>query len=213
MVRENLSKLKYFFIRKTIKYIVWDFDGTLYKSTKLGHDLRLEFFNLARENNKKISLKTFDLFTEKYGSWSAAASKLTKISEEKILDIVDKKIDKNKYIKKNLNLVKFIESTQGRYHHLILTNSTQKEVISSLGKIGFDTSVSVLGPFEKIFSRDTTHFLKPNIKLYKIILKFTGALKFRHIFIGDSYSHDINPARSFGFKAYPIWELDKIFSI
>jgi len=207
MIRHYLDKLNYFFIRKTIKYIIWDFDGTLYQSQKLGHDLYLTFLNIAKTKNKKLSQKKFDSYSEDLGSWSAATSKLTSISEFKILDLADTKINKLKYIKKNRPLIKIIESTSHHYHHLILTNSTSQEVLECLPIIGFSEN-----SFEKIFSRDTTHLLKPNPQIYNQILAFTKTPKFRHLFIGDSYAHDIKPTKSLGFQALPIWEIKKIFS-
>lgn len=211
MITLILEKLKNLFIRSTIKYIVWDFDGTLYQSKKLGHDLRIAYYKLAKTKKPKLTFKIFDLYVERFGSWSAAASKISLIPEEVVLDKIDAKIYKYKYIRSNLNLVNIIESTKNQYHHLILTNSTYQEVILGLNKIGFDTSISEKGPFEKIFARDTTNHLKPNPEFYKEVLKFTKISKFRHIFIGDSYSHDIEPARSLGFQALPIWELSKFF--
>ena len=122
-------------MRSAIKYIVWDFDGTLYQSQKLGHDLRLVFFKLAKSKNRKLSSRKFDEYTSKYGSWSAATSKLTDIPEFKILETADRRIDKLKYIRPNPKLVRLIEKSQGQYIHLILTNSTYKEVVSGIKKI------------------------------------------------------------------------------
>ncbi|MFA5025592.1 MAG: HAD family hydrolase [Candidatus Shapirobacteria bacterium] len=211
MIRHYISKLNSFIIRKTVKYIVWDFDGTLYENKKLGRDLQSAFFDIAKNKDKNLTQKSFNIATEKFGSWSAAAAQLSSIPELKVLDIVDSKINKAIYLKKNLTLVKQIESTQNQYHHLILTNSTTAEVISCLKKIGFNTDKKPTGPFEKIFGRDSTRLLKPNLKIYNKILAYTKAPKFTHLFIGDSLNHDINPARLSGFQALPIWEINKIF--
>jgi FMN phosphatase YigB (HAD superfamily) len=211
MIKQYLSKLNSFIIRKTVKYIIWDFDGTLYKSKKLGYDLQTAFFNIAKKNNKHLTLKSFEISSAKFGSWSTATAHLTSIPELKILDIVDSKINKIKYLKKNSALVRQIESSQNQYHHLILTNSTTTEVITCLKKIGFNTSAKTTGPFEKIFGRDSTKLLKPNPKIYYKILTFTKAPKFTHLFIGDSLSHDIYPPKSLGFQALPVWELPKLF--
>lgn len=212
MIRFSLNNLNSFIIRNTTKYIVWDFDGTLYENKKLGHDLFQEFYLVAKKKNKTLSTNSFKKISEKFGSWSAAAAHLTSTLEFKVLDIVDSKINKSKYLKKNLSLVKQIEASQDRYHHLILTNSTTSEVLSCLKKIGFNTKEKNTGPFEKIFARDNTKLLKPNSKIFEQILDFTNAAKFRHLFVGDSISHDILPAKKYGFKAIPIWELSTLFS-
>lgn len=211
MFRHYINILHSFFILKTIKYIVWDFDGTLYQSQKLGDDLYTTFLNIVKSKNKKITKKEFDIATEKFGSWSTATAYFTSTPELKILNLADTKFNKLKYIKANPSLVHTIESTLSNYHHLILTNSTSQEVIDSLKIIGFNLHSSPTGPFEKIYSRDITHHLKPDPKIYKQILKFTKALKIQHLFIGDSYAHDIKPAQSLGFQTLPIWEINKIF--
>lgn len=212
MITYFLNNLNSFIIRNTTKYIVWDFDGTLYENKKLGHDLFQQFYLLAKKKNKTLSQNSFKKISQKTGSWSAAVSHLTSISEFKVLDLVDSKINKKNYLQRNSSLVRLIESTQNKYHHLIFTNSTTLEVIACLKKIGFNTKEKNTGPFEKIFARDNTKLLKPNPKIFKQILDFTHTAKFRHLFVGDSISHDILPAKKYGFKAIPIWELSTLFS-
>jgi FMN phosphatase YigB (HAD superfamily) len=195
------------FLRASIKYIIWDFDGTLYQSEKLGHDLKHCFYLLSG------SSASFEKTSKNLGSWSAAAAKITSISEFTILNQVDKKINKVKYLKPNPKIVKFIEFTSKRYRHLILSNSTTSEIISCLPAIGFDTSHSPTGPFEKIFGRNTTKILKPDSRLFSLLTNYTKTATRGHLFIGDSMAHDIKPALASGFHATPIWELDNVFSV
>ena len=121
-----------------------------------------------------------------------------------MLDEIDKQIHKKKYIKKNLKIVSFIKE-HDKFKHLILTNSTSKEVLDCLPAIGFTDN-----PFEKVFSRDITHLLKPNSAIFSKISSYTKSPKFRHICIGDSTENDIKPAQEFGFQAIPVWEIDKL---
>lgn len=150
-------------------------------------------------------MSEFDHISQQLGSWSKAASCITKISEMKILDSVDKKVDKRRYIKKNPAIVKFI-SNNPQFHHLILTNSTLKEVTDCLPLIGFKNQ-----PFDKIFSRDSTRLLKPDNKIFDQIISYTKSPRLCHLCIGDSIKSDIDPANKFGFQAIPIWEISKLF--
>jgi len=191
---------------RLVKCIIWDYDGTLYKSDEIGIELKKTFFLISKKYKTKLTMAEFDNKSKLLGSWSAATSFFTSMSEINILDLVDSKIDKLKFIKKNPEIVKFIESTQKKYLHLILTNSTKKEVELGLKKIGFKKNT-----FNKIFSRDYTKLLKPDVEIYKQIQNFTNLKKNNCLCIGDSLSCDIKPAREFGFKAIPIWELFEVF--
>ena len=197
-------KSKYFL--KSIKCIIWDYDGTLYKSDEIGIELKKIFFLISKKYKAKLTMAEFDDKSKLLGSWSAATNYFTLIPETDILDLADSKIDKLKFIKKNPEIVKFIESTQKKYLHLILTNSTKKEVELGLKKIGFKKNT-----FDKIFSRDCTKLLKPNVEIYEQIQNFTNLKKNNCLCIGDSLSCDIKPAQEFGFKAIPIWELFEVF--
>lgn len=198
-------------LRNRIRFIVWDFDGTLYQSQEIGDKLKEAFFQLSHLKNPSLTLKKFDSLSRQYGSWSAAASVLTSTSEFDLLAKVDRLVIKTRYLTPNPPIVNFIESTKLRYKHLILTNSTYQEIVSSLPLVGFNVQSDILGPFEAVFSRDLTHKLKPHPDLFLQILAFTQTPKSSHLFVGDSLSHDIQPALSEGFNAVPIWELPKLF--
>lgn len=183
-----------------IKYIVWDFDGTLYQNEKLGIDIKQFFYHQCKN---KVTLKEFDELSKIEGSWSSASSRITTINETSLMDECDKKIDKALYLRRNTKITDIIENKLSRYKHLILTNSTAKEASQCLTKIGFKSST-----FIKIFGRDTTHLLKPNPEIYAQITSYTKSPKFRHLFVGDSIIHDINPPKKYGFLALPIWEIN-----
>lgn len=198
---------KKFLLKFIIKYFVWDFDGTLYQDdNQLGSQLRQAFYQTSIQQQPSLKIDEFDSISQQLGSWSKAASFITQIPEIKILDRVDKKVDKRKYIKKNMAIVKLIED-KTQFHHLILTNSTLKEVTDCLPLIGFKNQ-----PFEKIFSRDNTQLLKPDNEIFSQIISYTKLPRLCHVCIGDSIKSDIDPAKKFGFQAVPIWEISKLFS-
>lgn len=195
------------FFLKSVKCIIWDYDGTLYESDEIGVELKKIFYLIAKEKKTNLTLSQFEKKSELLGSWSAASSFYASISEEKILDLSDKKIDKLSFVNENPKLVKFIESTQNKYLHIILTNSTSDDVSLGLKKIGFKKNT-----FSKIFSRDTTKLLKPNTEIYKQIQDYTKLKKKNHLCVGDSILCDITTAQQFGFKAVPIWKLFELFN-
>lgn len=194
-----------------IAYIIWDFDGTLYQSKELADELRKEYVKILKELKNDASEKEFDQQTAQKGSWSAAVANLTGWEENKIINEVERRFDKTLYIPENKDIVRLI-SKLGRYRHIIVSNSTTTQIIEGLKKIGFpDINRNNINPFELIIGRDTMRCLKPDIRFLQKVHSYTGLPKFRHIFIGDSYYHDIAPARKFGFRAIYLKDIFNYF--
>lgn len=207
---KTIKKLRTKLYLLPIKCIIWDYDGTLYNDENdlIGTHLEKFFFKISKQNNKKITLNDFREKTKKLGSWAKATNFYTSISLISLMDIVSRKFHKEKYIQSNQPIVNFIESTKGKYIHLILTDSTSNEVLNGLNKIGFKNN-----PFKEIISRDISKLSKPNDILFKRIKEKYHFKKNSFLCIGDSIKIDINPARKFGFKAIPVWELSNFFNL
>lgn len=205
-----IKKIKAKLYLKSIKCIIWDYDGTLYndQNSLIGKSLEKEFFKIAQRYNSKIDLDTFRTKTKELGSWAKAANFYTSIPLVDLMDLISQKHNKEKYIQPNPSIVNLIESTKSRFIHLILTDSTKKEVIAGLKKIGFKHN-----PFHEIISRDISKTLKPNTNLFKKIQNKYQLKKNNFLCIGDSLKIDIYPAKKFGFKAIPIWEIKDLFTI
>lgn len=199
------KKIKIKLFMHSIKCIVWDYDGTLYNDQNriIGKHLKKAFFKVAKKHKGKLTLKEFEEKTKLLGSWGEAASFYSNTPTIDLLKVISNSFDKEKYIQPNPTIVSLIKSTKDKFSHLILTNSTKKEVLSGLKKIGFTKN-----PFKKIFSRDVTHILKPNDLLFEIIYQNYKLKKKNFLFIGDSLKTDVEPAKKFGFKSIPIWEAD-----
>ena len=205
------KKIKTKLFLYSVKCIIWDYDGTLYNdqdTKKIGESLKKVFFHISKKYKPNLTLKNFEKKSQILGSWAAASNFYSNIPIMNLLDSTSKKINKEKYIKSNPKIVNLIESTKDKYIHLILTNSTSKEVLYGLSKIGF-----INNPFKKIFSRDITKKLKPDPNLFKEIQQFTKLNKRNILCIGDSLFSDIKPAIEYGFKAIPIWKIDSIIKI
>ncbi len=200
------QKLKIKVFMHSVKCIVWDYDGTLYNDQNgiIGQQINKIFFEIAKKYNHQLTLKQFEKKSNSLGSWADAANFYTHIPLIKLMNQVGHKFNKEKYIKSNPQIVNLIESNKNRFIHLILTNSTQNEVLRGLKKIGFNKN-----PFKKIFSRDTTNLLKPNKILFDQIQSLYHLKKKNILFIGDSIKNDIQPARELKFKAIPIWDVNR----
>ena len=199
-------------IEKTVKWLVWDFDGTLWSDEGIGKKLETEYRNFLQEKlGQPVSSEEFRRLTGVCGSWSAAAEKLTKIPEIEVLDIIDERFDVTRYLAKEPQIVELVLGLNN-YKHLILSNSKKERIIKGLMKIGFqNVNHQHYYPFEAIFDRKKTKFLKPNQKIYQIICNYTKAPKYAHLAIGDSIHHDIEPARKYGFRAIHVDKFLKLY--
>ncbi len=196
---------------RLVTYLVWDFDGTLYRNNHLARELKLEYIKyINSHSNKSINEDYFNKIAKKKIRWSAAVSSILHIDELTIINEVEATFNKTRYLVKNKKLVNTIQELP--YKHLIITNSSKNEVEPGLKKIGF---ISKNGypfyPFEKIFTREDFHLLKPHKTAFQCITNFTTLHEIRHLIIGDSYSEDINPAQSYGFQAIHIDYLTEYF--
>lgn len=199
--------------KKLITTIIWDFDGTLYDPSEIIEPLRNVYFNIYKKKiNNELTLEKFENETKKSGSWSALVSKKIGISEKILTDIIDKKFPKHKYIQKNLSLVNKIESLT-QYRHIILSNSNTKEVSSCLNKIGFKNKEKKgFYPFSNIIGRDQYLHMKPEPDGFKLVQRITRHPMICHLSIGDSFHHDLEPAKKLGMQELHISEIDSYFN-
>lgn len=199
-------------IRSLVSVIAWDFDGTFFENKTLGYDLQESYRKFLERNLKrKFSRKEFLKLSQTYGSWSKAASRLTGKNEIRVIDEIDKSIDKSLYVRKNRQMVELVTSL-GKYRHLIFTNANKDDVYKGLKKIGFMKATSLKpAPFEAIIDRHSMKYLKPDQRAFKYLHMYTNEPKWKHLVIGDSFQHDILPAQMYGFWAIHITEVKDLF--
>jgi HAD superfamily hydrolase (TIGR01549 family) len=198
-------------IKKNISEVLWDFDGTLYQSELVAEELRKNFEKFVCEqkptSDKKEVLRVFNNFLLKGFSFSESAAKVTNLEEMHIIDLVEDQFDKSKFIESNEEIVSFITSLD-QYNHYIVSNSRKIDIVKGLSKIGFkDNSI-----FKKIIDRDDVGTLKPDPYVFEYVQNITKKNAKNHLFIGDSFEHDISPSRKHGFSSIYYYEASDFFS-
>lgn len=190
---------------KEISVLVWDFDGTLYDNPQIGQSLKSAYLKYARKmSGKKLTEKEFDHLTDEYGRWSAAAASITHLTELGIIDEIEKGGSKLKYLHRDDAMVRSIEKLN-KFMHVLLTNSSSNHIKDCLKAIGFKPKNGLSHyPFARIFGREETGCLKPNLRAFASVSDFTKKPVQDHLMIGDSFFEDIEPALRFGFKALHI---------
>lgn len=188
-----------------ISVIVWDFDGTLYDNPQIGQSLKSAYLKYARKmSGKKLTEKDFEHLTDKHGRWSAAAASITHLTEFEIIDEIEKGGYKLKYLRRDDAMVRSIKKLN-KFIHVLLTNSSSSHIKDCLSAIGFKPKNGLSHyPFVRIFGREETGCLKPNLMAFALVSDFTRKPVQNHLMIGDSFFEDIEPALKFGFKALHI---------
>lgn len=202
-----INLIKFYLTPKRIKVIVWDFDGTLFYSPESAEKMKNIFIEILSKQNKipmETSRKLFTSKQKKY-TWSKSISNLTGLSEKKVLLLLEKSIDRRKFAVKDNKLIKMFNKLKN-HRHVILTNSTQKNTILTLIKMGFKSDIqkkSVV-PFEKIFSLENIKDPKPSTSAFIKVTNYTGLSPESHLMIGDFEDIDILPAKKLGFRTCKI---------
>ncbi len=204
-----------------IKNIIWDVDGTLWWDKNLGSRIKQEYISLLSDLISCSKLKSKSLFEQevKKGiSWSAAVSTFSGEREKKLIRIVEKRLNKSKFIKSDKKLLKLFDNHFVGYNNYILTNSTYNQAILVLKALGFNEECF---PFKKIFTLDNIKEKKPSKKPFRQIIRYCWDIAESFLSVGDSITNDIIPAQELGMKTCLVGDfsekadicLDKVYEL
>lgn len=192
---------------KNIKVLVWDVDGTLYKSSPELSALvkKKEYEILAR--TKSISLaEAENLFEIKRKNSPSGTEVLVGEGCGSYLEVLSKTeaIANPRFIKKDVKLMatfaKFVN-----FRHLILANKVKRATLRLLGWLGLNPTV-----FERIFTIEDFKVTKPDPRPFKMVLAYTGLPPQNHLMIGDREKIDLEPAKKLGMKTCFVWGKSEI---
>lgn len=220
---------------KNIKVIVWDVDGTLYRSTpELSRLVKRKEVELLRRV-KEISLAAAArLFDEKKKIHKSGTMALVKLGCGDIAFVGRKTevLNRGKFIKKDPKLLEVFKKLF-QFRHIAVRNGTLKETVKTLHALGLGAVFRIntindtksndrsslchgdsldrrygypLGPFERIFST-VDHFrtVKPDPVVFKKILEYTKLPANQHLIVGDRFEVDLVPAKKLGMKTCLVW--------
>lgn len=192
----------------SIKILILDFDGTLYKpNAELFHDVRESEYRAIMKHtgwNRERAIEEFQKLHKKtIQSATAVVAKLCNISIAQAAVESEKYFDRRNYLHRDLRLIKLFASLK-RFRHFILANGViakQKETLQVLG-IPVDT-------FEEFVTAETVGVTKPDPAGFLYIMKKTGLPPNAHLMIGDRELVDIVPAKKLGMHTCLVWSETK----
>lgn len=190
-----------------IKWIGFDFDGTLYRLTPAINQKYIEVIINKLASFRHAPPKSIaDLFLplfQKYKSKTIVLQQLGikdpqiflgKISQEiKVVDLIDK----------DARMVELIRKIKQKFPLFLLTNSTRKQLLGISQKIGFNLKTD----FDISLSSDEAS--KSSGEAFQQIIRLTKVKPEEILYIGDNEHRDILTAKAFGMKTAIIYNRSK----
>jgi len=198
------------------KIIIFDLDGTLYKSPEIAkHFADAAYHALSklknieveeaqrlieekREELKKecgspvpytLTLKTFGLPIERWHEENVAY------------------FDPRDYLKKDERLKQSLGKLKEHYRLAILTNNNTIQTERILEALGLEDL------FEKIFTYNSFKLLKPDPQFFQRAAENMGVEPEECCFVGDRYNVDLNPAKGLGMQIYEVKGPEDIYHL
>ncbi len=190
-----------------VKYLLWDVDGTLYKSNPdLFSEIRKEIYTrISKELAVPIdeAKKSFLEWHDILGGATATVTKLG-LDRNLVLEAVDA-VDKTRYIKQDERLKHMLEVSLCKYKHLIVTNTSRQGTLRTLDALGLRPE-----SFQALITADDVNQSKPNPEPFIKALSVTGAPAEAHLSVGDRETVDIEPAKRLGMRTVLVWGESKL---
>lgn len=196
---------------KKVKVIVWDVDGTWY-SVKGGlsdEELRQRCFVISEklgisfEKAKKLEKET----AKETKSHTKAVSVLTGMTIMEVLNTVGSRIDRSKFLKRDERLIKMFANL-AKFKHVILSNMRRISLYQTMEILGVNKKI-----FDEIVLPDETGVTKPDLEVFRLVLKKTGCCKDEHLVVGDREDVEIGPAKKLGMQTCFVWGKSKIADV
>jgi len=199
-----------------IKVILFDLDGTLYKSSEIKDKFaEAAYHTLAKF--KKISLAEAQTIVEER---RAELKKKDGYSVPYTLTLVHygvpieywhkeniKFFDPRDYLTKDHNFKRCLLKLKKRYRLAILTNNNDTQTERILEALGLHEL------FDEVFTYNSFKLLKPNVQFFKKAAQELAVKPAECLVVGDRYSVDLNPAKRLGMQIYEVKGPDDIYSL
>jgi len=190
-----------------VKYLLWDIDGTLYRSTaELVEAIYRETYSRISSRLKIPYEEARRRFVTVYSELGGATATIVKLglSRELIQEAVES-VDKAKYIKPDRRLREMLEVKLRDFTHIIVTNTSRQGTFRTLDILNLPPKI-----FQEIITADDVSRSKPDTEAFKKALKMTGEFAGRHVSIGDREKVDIVPAKKLGIRTIFVWGTSRL---
>lgn len=191
-----------------VKILIWDFDGTLYRSNPdLHHAIReaeyrtiVEKKHVSREEAVTEFAKYFPGVTP---SATQAVAKICGISTPEAAIYMESFFDRTKYLSKDDRLISLFNGLNN-FTHYILANGVRRNIENTLATLGLEKNI-----FADVVTSELSTENKPSDVGFRYIMNKTGLPAPAHMMIGDREAVDLVPAKALGMHTCLVWSENK----
>lgn len=189
----------------SVKVLIWDFDGTLYRAVPAFHEAILEAaYRVIMIHTGWSKEKTMQQFHSVYKistpSSTETTAKLCNIPiRQAAIECELAKEDRAKYLQHDQKLIDLF-SRLSHFTHYMLANGIQEKIIPALGILGLSHNT-----FAEMVTSEIVGETKPSPKGFTYIMQKTGLPPEMHLMIGDREAVDLVPAKTLGMKTCLVW--------
>ncbi len=190
-----------------LKAIIFDLDGTLYKSPEVyqqfaeaAYHTYAKIRNTTKEQAKEIlekkreELKKIRGFPVPYTlALIEFGIPIEKWHQENIAFF-----DAGLFLKPDLKLKKVMEKLKQKYEIAVLTNNNRIQTERILRALG------IIDLFDHIFTYESFNLIKPNPEIFISVVRKLGLKPQECLMVGDRYDVDLVPAKEIGMKIYEV---------
>lgn len=196
-----------------IKVILFDLDGTLYKSPEIrkkfaeaAYHALAKLKNISVGDAKRMIEGTREKLKQKHGF--PVPYTLTLIRFGMPVETWHKEnidfFDPRDHLSQNGELKKMLSGLRKRRRLAILTNNNETQAQRIL------EALKVRNLFDRVFTYNSFKTMKPNPDFFKKAAKEMGVKPDECLVVGDRYSVDLIPAQDLGMKIYEVKGPDDI---
>ncbi len=187
-----------------IKVLIWDIDGTLYRSIPaLSQDIFEADYKVVMVHTGWTREKTIEEFHKIFKvitpSSTKTAAMLTGLPLVQVAIECEQYKDRTKYLKRDEKLISMFGKLSG-FTHYMLVNGIQEKTRDALKVLGLSPDI-----FTEIVTSEIVGENKPSEKGFRYILEKTKLPPDQHLMIGDREAVDLVPAKNLGMKTCLVW--------
>lgn len=186
-----------------IKVLVWDLDGTLYRSIPEFNLVRHKAFAQILSRHKNLPLTQADLLLNEtlriHKGYTKSLQALGCGSYLSIIKEIEKLVNKASFLKLDPKLQQlFIDLSS--FRHILLSDTMHQTIVKELEALGLSHTI-----FELVVGIDDTGVSKPDLSFFRAAINQTDFKPEEHLMIGDRVEMDLKPAKELGMKTCLVW--------
>lgn len=188
---------------KSIKFLCFDVDGTLYRDVPAVWELiQTKIYDEVMKKKRWDLERTKKEFSERYERLGSSTKVLDElgIDGQEFFTNVFEDVDLSGVIRKDIQLRDLIERLRKQYAVGIVSNGTTTSIMKKLEAVGLSTEQ--FSPFIATYDINAP---KPDPAGFLMALEHAGVSPEESVYIGDKEETDILGAKGVGMHAVMVW--------